>query len=130
DGYVVVGQIPSYAGINANTLIIGGRTGGASEDAFIDNLCLTGFVPSACGDESSQTVHFNVSNNNPGLFSAQPAISANGTLTYTPAANQCGAALVTVVAVDSGGTAFGGRDTSPPQTFTINVACAPNPPTI
>jgi hypothetical protein len=55
------------------------------------------------------------------LFSAPPAVSSNGTLTYTPAFLAVGTATVTVRAVDSGGTANGGVDTSPPQTFTISI---------
>src|SRR5205085_2943394 len=72
-------------------------------------------------DESGQTVTFTVTNNNNALFSAQPAVSSGGTLTYTTAANANGTATVTVVASDNGGTANGGVDTSAPQTFTINV---------
>ena len=41
-------------------------------------------------NEAGQTLTFIVSNNNNALFSAQPAIAANGTLTYTPAANATG----------------------------------------
>jgi hypothetical protein len=109
--------------------VFAGRTGGASEDAWIDDLTFAGFVPEACGDESAQTVHFIVSNDNPGLFGAQPAIDAQGTLTYTPAANQSGLAHVTVVAMDTGGTAFGGQDTSAPQTFDIQVNAVGDCPT-
>jgi hypothetical protein len=72
-------------------------------------------------NESSQTVHFNVSNDNTGLFSAQPAIDASGTLTYTPVSSGGGTATVTVTAQDDGGTANGGVDTSAPQTFKITV---------
>ncbi|HRZ94462.1 MAG TPA: hypothetical protein P5022_16260, partial [Candidatus Paceibacterota bacterium] len=68
--------------------------------------------------ESSQTVTFLVEHDNATLFSAQPAIAANGTLTYTPADNANGAATVTVVLMDDGGTDNGGDDTSDPQTFT------------
>src|SRR5439155_24777180 len=40
------------------------------------------------GNESGQTVTFQVTGNtNNALFSAQPAISSSGTLTYTPATN-------------------------------------------
>ena len=49
-------------------------------------------------NESGQTLNFIVSNNNNALFSVQPAIAANGTLTYTPAANANGSATVTVQA--------------------------------
>ena len=72
-------------------------------------------------NESAQTVAFQVSNNNNALFSSQPAIAANGTLTFTPAADAHGAATVTVVAQDNGGTANGGVDTSTVKTFTITV---------
>lgn len=73
-------------------------------------------------NESSQSVSFTVSTNKPALFSAGPAVSPNGTLTFTPAANATGAATVTVRAVDDGGTANGGQNTSAPQSFTIAVS--------
>ena len=129
DGFVTSGQIPNYAGISGNQLVIAGRTGGASEDAFIDDLSIAGYAPGGCGSESGQTVHFNVSNDNPSLFSAQPAIGANGTLTYTPAANASGIANVTVVAQDNGGTAFGGSDISAPKSFVIRVNAVNDCPT-
>ncbi|MEO8379359.1 MAG: Ig-like domain-containing protein [Acidobacteriota bacterium] len=72
-------------------------------------------------DESGQTVTFTVTNDNPSLFSVQPALSSNGTLTFTPAANAYGSATITVTAQDNGGTANGGDDTSNPQTSAINV---------
>ena len=79
-------------------------------------------------DESSQTLIFLVSNDNNSLFSAQPAVAANGNLTYTPAANGNGTITVTVSLHDSGGTANGGVDTSAPQTFTITVTPVNDPP--
>jgi hypothetical protein len=72
-------------------------------------------------DEASQHVTFTVTSDNPGLFSVSPAVSSNGTLTYTPALLAIGTANVTVRAVDNGGTANGGVDTSPAQTFTISI---------
>jgi hypothetical protein len=72
-------------------------------------------------DEGGQTVNFIVTNNNSGLFSVQPAISATGTLTFTPAASAKGVATVSVQIHDNGGTANGGVDTSVAQTFTITV---------
>ena len=62
-----------------------------------------------------------MSNDNNGLFSGQPSILVDGTLSYTPAANANGSATVTVSLSDNGGTANGGFDTSGPQTFTISV---------
>ncbi len=73
-------------------------------------------------NESGQTVHFNVTGNtNSALFSAGPTISPTGVLTYTPAANVSGAATITITLQDDGGTANGGVDTSPAQTFVITV---------
>ncbi|MEQ2006820.1 MAG: Ig-like domain-containing protein [Limisphaerales bacterium] len=72
-------------------------------------------------NESEQVVSFLVTNDNNPLFSSQPAIAANGTLTFTPAPNAAGVAIVTVRARDNGGTLDGGADTSPAQTFTITV---------
>jgi hypothetical protein len=79
-------------------------------------------------DESSQTVSFNVTNNNNALFSAQPAVDASGTLTFTPAPNANGTATVSVAAHDDGGTANGGVDTSAAQTFTITVTAVNDAP--
>jgi hypothetical protein len=87
------------------------------------------YTPPSCGDESGQTVSFLVSNDNPSLFSVQPTISPNGALSYSPADNQCGSAVVTVMGMDEGGDAFGGQDTSVPQTFVLNVACVNDCPT-
>ena len=82
--------------------------------------------------ESGQTVNFNVSNNNNSLFAVQPSIAQDGTLSYRPAANTSGTALVTVTLSDNAGTANGGIDTSPPQTFIITIGAPPAnvPPTI
>src|SRR6185436_8086235 len=77
-------------------------------------------------DESGQTVTFNITGNtNPALFSAGPAVSPTGVLTYTPAADAFGTATITLVLVDNGG---GGTDTSAPQMFTITVNAVNDPP--
>src|SRR6185503_10692915 len=55
-------------------------------------------------------------------FASGPAVSPNGDLTYTLAPNAFGSATITVRATDDGGTASGGVDVSPTQTFQINVA--------
>src|SRR4029078_5088329 len=83
----------------------------------------------APADESGQTLTFNITgNSNPGLFSAAPAISSAGELTYTPAANLNGTATITITLHDNGGTANGGVDTSAPQSFTITVASVNDAP--
>jgi hypothetical protein len=72
-------------------------------------------------NEIGQALTFLVSNDNPGLFAAPPAVAPDGTLTYAPASGGNGAATVTVLLVDDGGTADGGNDSSSEQTFTIDV---------
>ena len=72
-------------------------------------------------NESSQTLTFQVSNDNSALFSVQPAVAPDGTLTYTPALLAVGSATVTVRLHDSGGNSGPGVDTSPSQTFTITI---------
>src|SRR5205823_2497985 len=77
-------------------------------------------------NEAGQTVAFQVTGNtNAGLFSAGPAISPGGTLTYTAAANTFGTATITINLKDNGGTANGGVDTSAAQTFVITVVTQP-----
>lgn len=67
--------------------------------------------------DAGQTLDFIVTNDNNQLFSAQPAVAPNGTLTYKSATNAFGLATVTVKLHDNGG----GTDTSAPQTFKITV---------
>ena len=82
----------------------------------------TGISPGAGPNDVGQTLNFIVTTDNPGLFAIQPAISAvNGTLTYTLATYSSGVANVSVQLHDDGGTANGGIDTSPVQTFTITA---------
>ncbi len=77
-------------------------------------------------NESGQTLTFIVvSNDRPELFTdlGQPAISANGTLTFTTVAELPGTANITVKVMDDGGTDNGGDvDTSATQAFKIIVA--------
>ncbi|MEK7996170.1 MAG: tandem-95 repeat protein, partial [Planctomycetota bacterium] len=76
-------------------------------------------------NESGQVLTFNVSTNNNALFSALPTIDeTTGDLTYTPAANANGSAIVTVSLSDNGG----GTDTSADQTFTITVTAVNDAP--
>src|SRR5262249_38667999 len=58
-------------------------------------------------------------NDNNDLFSSQPAVSAGGSLSFTPAPDANGNATVSVYLTDDGGTANGGLDTSGPQSFTL-----------
>ena len=108
-----VNDAPSFA-VGADQTV--NEDSGAATRARLRDLDQTGPA-----DESGQTVDFTVTNDDNALFSGQPAIAPNGTLTFTPAANANGAATVTVSVTDDGGTANGGDDTSDTQTFTITV---------
>jgi len=80
-------------------------------------------------DESGQTLTFNVTGNtNTALFAVAPAISSDGTLTYTPAADVNGTATITITLQDDGGTADGGVDTSSPASFDITVTAVNDAP--
>ena len=80
----------------------------------------TGITPGPA-DEAAQPITFSVSVDKPGLFAVLPAIAPDGTLTYKPKALALGVVTVTVRAVDNGGTASGGIDTSADRTFTITI---------
>jgi VCBS repeat-containing protein len=102
-----------------------------SEDAgaqTISNWILAASTGPA--NESAQSLSYSVSNNNSAVFTVggQPAIAANGTLTFTPAANASGTATVSVKILDDGGTANGGINESAVQTFAITVAAANDAP--
>ncbi|HEY7627695.1 MAG TPA: tandem-95 repeat protein, partial [Ilumatobacteraceae bacterium] len=77
--------------------------------------------------ETGQLIDFIVTNTNPGLFSVQPAVRADGTLTFAPVGGVSGQATVSVKIHDNGGTANSGNDTSAVQTFTI---IADDPPAV
>lgn len=67
---------------------------------------------------TSGNLYITVSNNNNGLFSAQPYVSSSGTLTYTPAAGQHGAATVSVTLSNSM------TGLSSTQSLSLNVVAA------
>jgi subtilase family serine protease len=92
-----------------------------SEDAGAQIISGWATYISAGWEEYWQTYYFIVSNDNNSLFSKQPDVDVDGTLTYTPAPDANGTAIVTVYLHDDGGTAYGGVDTSAVQTFAINV---------
>ncbi|MBI1315113.1 hypothetical protein GC176_27800, partial [bacterium] len=84
----------------------------------------TGFSAGPANESSQMIADFIVSNDNNGLFSVQPDIANNGTLTFTLAAGVNGTATVTVQVQDDGGVANSGVDTSTAQTFDITVTPA------
>jgi hypothetical protein len=102
--------------------------GGLSSQQTTDEAGLVqvpGFVTSISAgppDEATQTIDFIVTVDQPGLFTTAPSISPAGTLSFDPAPNVRGTAIVTIKIHDNGGTASGGVNISAAQTFNINVA--------
>ncbi|KPA11003.1 hypothetical protein MHK_008791, partial [Candidatus Magnetomorum sp. HK-1] len=84
-------------------------------------------------NESAQSLGFTLTTDNPSLFVVSPFIELSGTtsgfLCYTLAANQFGAATVTMIVRDYSGTANGGFDRIT-ETFMITVTPVSDVPTI
>ncbi|MCW1922135.1 Ig-like domain-containing protein [Luteolibacter arcticus] len=117
-----VNDAPSFTDTNVNVAEDSG--------AFSQANWATNISPGPA-DESGQTTSFTITNNtNAALFSTAPALTASGTLTFTPAANENGSATISVRINDDGGTANGGANQSAVQTFTITVTPQDDAPTI
>eukprot|EP00755_Sulcionema_specki_P004667 Sspe_Gene.30658::Locus_15152_Transcript_2_2_Confidence_0.667_Length_7106::g.30658::m.30658 len=85
--------------------------------------------PTTAVDEQGQAVRFDIIVDNSPLFVSQPAIDNNGDLRFTVAPNANGVAQLRITAVDNGGMANGGIDTSEPRTASITVLPVNDPPT-
>jgi hypothetical protein len=134
-GTTASGASAAVEAYSLGAIVTANSTGGNHAPSFIagpnqsatDQSGLQIFEPWATAisagppDESGQSLTFIVTTDNDALFSVKPAIDAAGKLTFTPAPNRTGTAVVTVMLHDSGGTANGGVDTSGPQTFNIVV---------
>lgn len=75
--------------------------------------------------EVGQQLTFLVHTDHPEYFEVAPAIAATGELSFTSKIDAVGTAQVTVTLQDDGGTAHGGIDTSPTQTFAIQINPCP-----
>ena len=80
-------------------------------------------------DESTQTVSFVAITNNPGLFTVQPAVSPDGTLTYTSAPHANGLATVTVRRSTTAAPPTAAR-TGAARTFTISITAVNDAPSL
>jgi hypothetical protein len=78
--------------------------------------------------EFTQTVAFNVSNDDNSLFAVQPSIAPNGNLTFTLAADVSGSTTVSVSLTDDGSGTPPNVNTSAVETFTITVNNINSPP--
>lgn len=112
----------TVASINDAPSFTKGSEPAVNEDAgqqVINNWATN--ISAGPANEASQTLTFLLNNDNSALFLVPPAISSSGTLTFRPADDAFGQAVVTAVLMDNGGTANGGVNISPSQTFTITV---------
>jgi hypothetical protein len=120
----------NVTGVNDAPSFTKGDDQTVNEDAGAQSVTNWATAISAGPNESGQTVSFEITNNtNTALFSSQPAVSASGTLTYTPADDAFGEATITLRIKDDGGTANGGVDQSPTQSFKITVNPVNDAPT-
>ena len=91
------------------------------EDAVTTIAAFATEISAGAKEQGVQTLSFKVSTSKTNLFKVAPAISADGTLTFTPADNASDTAVVSVYLQDDGGTALGGVDKSATKTFRITV---------
>jgi VCBS repeat-containing protein len=84
--------------------------------------------PQRALDELSQTVEFVIFVNRPELFDVPPEVSSSGMLSFTPAVDAVGTAVVTVRSVDNGPSGSPHDNDSVPATLTITIQPTNNPP--
>lgn len=111
---------------DAPSFTAGSDVTGMDTDGLLSILAWAKNITSGPANETDQgPLEFEVQNNNNALFEGaigQPRIdSATGNLTFDPAPNAHGTAVVTVELVDAEGTAAGGVDTSLTKTFNIRI---------
>ncbi|HEV3345323.1 MAG TPA: hypothetical protein VG125_33405, partial [Pirellulales bacterium] len=126
-------QPPSFAISSGYTTFMDNTVPASSSQHGRNNLPISvaNFVFAVSPGLQGENVTFNVTNDEPSLFSAQPTITLDpsgttGTLHFTLAPSQFGIATLTVTATNSGG----GNNTSAPQKATITVIGITDPPTI
>lgn len=130
----VVGATPATVSINVTPVNDAPVFAAGANQSVLEDAGPQTVSPWATGvddgdPEVVQNLSFNITGNtNAALFSAGPAVSASGVLSYTPAANANGVATITLNLMDDGGTANGGVDTSAAQSFTITVAAVNDAP--
>jgi hypothetical protein len=103
------------------------------EDAGQQTISLSGISPGPL-NEKTQSLIVTAASSNPELFSGPISVTfsspySTGLLSYTPAPNKNGTAVITVTVTDDGGTANGGVN-SFSRTFTVVVSPVADPPTI
>jgi large repetitive protein len=119
-----VNDAPSFTKGADQTNVANQNSDGTAK-AFTISGWATGISPGP-SDEAGQTVDFVIDSVNPSnLFTVQPAVTANGDLSFTTDPAHTGTATVTLHIHDNGGTANGGVDASATQSFTIQTVQPP-----
>jgi VCBS repeat-containing protein len=113
--------------VNDAPAFAGGGDQKVNQNAPAQTVAWASSISVGPANEAGQTAAFELTNDNGSLFSVQPGIAPNGTLTYTPAPNAFGTATIRVKLRDNGGTANGGANVSAETVFHIVVN---SPPTI
>ncbi len=113
----LVRDVPEVIVNVAPTLSLSGDSAEVSGDP-VSNLNFASASGLAAGES---VLGYTVTVDDSSLFSVQPAIDINGTLTYTGWSKVYGVATVTVTVQDDGSTDNGGVDTSDEMIFTITV---------
>ncbi len=115
--------------VNDAPSFLAGADQSVVEDAGPQSVAGWATSISAGAVESGQSVSFSVASDNPGLFAVPPAISADGTLTFTPAPDANGLSTLDISVRDDGGTSSGGSDASATQSVSITVRPVNDAPT-
>jgi hypothetical protein len=118
----------SVTAVNDAPSFTAGANQTSSEDAGLQTVAWASAISAGPANESSQALTFHVANDANALFATQPAIAADGTLTYAAAANANGTANVSVYLTDDGGTANGGVDSTSTVAFTISISAVNDAP--
>jgi len=90
-------------------------SGSVTFNSFVKNIS-----PGAY-NESSQGLQFIVNTFNEELFTAIPAISSNGTLSFAPKNNISGQTRIEIILKDTGSLENGGENTSLPAVVVLNI---------
>jgi hypothetical protein len=123
-----VNDAPSFTALPEGTVVL------VDEDAATNKTTLSNFLTGIqvgpTNEVTRQTLSFEVSVENPNLFSQLPRISEAGELRFVPNPQAWGESLVTVHALDNGGTANGGWNRSATNSFRIVVQAVNDPPVV
>ncbi|MFO1062607.1 MAG: Ig-like domain-containing protein [Pirellulales bacterium] len=116
----------SMLGVNDPPQFVKGADQTVLEDASAQTVSgwATGILagpPSATDELSQQTVSFQVVSDHPEYFEIQPSVAPDGTLSFKPAKDANGIAVVSVVAKDNGLSIAPNVNVSPAQTFSITI---------